>query len=272
MFVQGETDFSGETADLGPGDEFVAEGPDAELEPDDGGLQATPTDDQVADEDGAPTDNDPLAGVDEELRPILEAKLRNLESGYTKKYQALAEDRKAVKMLREQLEQMVAQRAPQQAGTGAQTEADPDAPWREHDWDMVSPEIRFLAEQVYLLRQDQIQLGRDIYGNIVPAVTQSTKEKQISALQQKYGEVFDMQRLEAAMKKYPNQPLELVAREAFDDLLIAQRRQKYAQNVQAKRRANPVPSSATRLENEPDTSNWDVEDFFEHARRTGKRF
>jgi len=237
---------------------------EAEVETDD--SSSAPADDQAetADEE-EPTQDESTEDESLEDDPRVQAKLKAIERGYERKFQTLAEERNALKAEREELERIKAQAQRPQTTDQPQT-----SPWEEHDWNMVEPEVRTVAEQTYAAEQRIAQLEHAL-AQLAPTVQETSLDKQKAQLQREYGEVYDDELLMATARANPTVPLSFVAAAAFKDRLTEQAAKKTYSNVEAKRKATqPTPSNAKTTPN-VDTSNWGVRDFFNDAKKTGGR-
>jgi len=204
----------------------------------------------------ADTTQDDLPGISDD-DPRLVKKLKDLEAGYTKKYQALADERRAFDEAK----------AAQQ---GQQPQSDH---WAKNiEWDYEDDTTKTLASQIYRQEQMMEQMQALLLGRVMPTVEETTIEKQMMGLQSEYGEAFDRDALMAARIANPGVPLEFVAAKVFQDKIKEQAANKTYQNVQAKRKATSPPSSNATVKDDVDTSNWGLHDFFEHAKRTGRKF
>lgn len=231
---------------------------EAEVDTDDSGLDATPADDQVADDEEAQTQDT----LDDD--PRVQAKLKNLEAGYQKKYQTLAEERRQLEAAKAEIAKIQGQ-AQQPQGQ----QANPDDPWLQHDWNLVQPEVRTVAEQTYAMQQEIMQLKQIVLGQIAPTIQETALERQKAALQAEYGDAYNEASLMELHKSNPNVPLEYVAALAFKDGIREQAAKKTYANVQAKRTAtSPTPTGAKTVA-DVDTKNWSIRDFYKHAKQTG---
>jgi hypothetical protein len=241
---------------------------DTDLDTGDSGLDATTADEQVAQDAQGTRPAYDLSDVPEESRAVVEAqlqaKLKNLEAGYTQKYQTVAEEKRAFEAEKQAFLDS------QRAAPASQAEPQPD-PWQQHDWDLVEPEVRTVAEQTYNAQQRLAQLEQMVYGKVVPTIQGATAKEEKAALRTEYGEAYDDGALDALAKANPGIPLKFIAAEAFKERIREQGAQKAYQNVTTKRQANaPVPSAA-KVSTAVDTKGWGLRQFYEHAKRTGQK-
>ena len=227
-----------------------------------------PADDQGVEDAGEQAEDaeapDQLAGED----PALQEKLKNLEAGYTKKYQALAEEKRAFEGEREAYQRMTQQAPPSQT-----TENPEENPWAQYDWDAVQPEVKHVAERTYLGEQRLERIEQILANMVVPQIEEQTQDKQLAAIKAEYGE-FDKNELLATAKQYPKGvPLDLIAAKLFQTKVREEAAAQTYKNVQTKRAANATTAGSSAAKTEPsvDTSKWSVKDFFNHAKKTGQR-
>ena len=239
--------------------------PDSEITTDDSGLDAAPAEDQVASPTTATTPPElSLDDVPEEYRPLVEAKLKNLESGYNKKYQTLAAERRVLEAQMTASEQARSQI--QQPETAQTTEN----PFANVDWEYETDATKALynafGQVVTYLQQADGKLQQ-----LDSHFTKTQLAEQLAEVHKEYGD-FDDQELLGAASKNPGVPLEFVAAKVLGPAMVEKAKQGVYQNVETKRKANMPISSGANVKSNVDTSKWGLMDFFNHAKRTGERF
>lgn len=213
-------------------------------------------------------DVEPAVQVDTTDDPVAK-KLKDLEAGYTKKYQALADEKRAFEAERARLTQSA------QPATPENPSADRYSTLSQEDFELADPIAQAAIQETYELRQTVQQLQNMLLGQVMPTVQESVTAKQVAEIQQRYGEIDTGELLEAAQAN-PGIPLKYIAADLYGDRRVEQARDETAKkllsNRDAKLRATAPQTSNAQVKPDADTKGWDIAKHFEHAKRTGQRF
>jgi len=253
------------TSETGADPNLTASGSEAEA--DDGGLDTTPAEDQVV-QTGEPTE-----GSD----PAVQRKIKDLEAGYTKKYQALADERKQLETRARELTEREAALQYQQSSTLTQQQPPVD-PFEDADWEVgltASGEpISQVMYQQWAQFAQALATGLAPYLQDVVALKQhfagQQRQAQLASLKEEYGD-FDDAELIAVAEQNPTVPLDFVAAKVLQSKSRQQAVETALRNRETKIGATQPGSSSAKTTPEVDTSGWGVREFFEHAKRTGQK-
>lgn len=224
--------------------------------------------------DSTPDPVSSLADVPEQYRGLVEAKLKNLEAGYTQKYQTLAEERKMLERMAE-----VYQNASRTTtGNDEQTPTSID-PFTNADWDSGwtedgRPINQVMYEQIKGTFGQLAEFLESKFGSLAAIESEFTtqqKARQMETLHKEYGD-FDEGALLEAQKANPSIPLDYLAAKMLQDTVKERAKAEAYSNKAVKREATQVASStASTMPDRGSMKNWDMLDFFKHAKNGGSR-
>lgn len=212
-----------------------------------------------------------LSDIPEEFRGLVETKLqekqKNLEAGFTPKFQTLAEERKAFEAERQAF---LDGKTTTQQPTADPGYVDPlaDADW-EGGWTQDgTPVTQVMYQQFQAAMQgiaNYLQQRDGTLTQLESHFSQQQRAEQMSALKAEYGD-FDEAALAEAAKASPGIPLDFVAAKMLMPQVRERATKTAYENKQTKLNANePAASNAKTVPN-VDTSKWGIPEFAEFAR------